>query len=499
MVSLNNSLFTGLSGVRSAQVGLNVTGNNIANVNTPGYARQRPDIIPKGVQYSQNLTYGLGSDVNRIEAMRESLAEKAVTHYEASNSYYDHLSAGLQDLEGLMPEDENVGIRKALGEFFQGMEAATIRPTDTGVRRELLTLAEQLTDEINARDADLANEELRLNQEIDDLVSRVNDLTATIADINRKISSVSKPAEDLIDQRKNAIDELSQLVGVETFQLPNNQVQVNIQGSNQILIGREIRNTLSTQVDPLNNGYYDVNINVGGISTTITSTIQTGEMGAKLQLRDQEISAIRQDLDTLAAGLIIQFNTIHQTGTDLNGNTNLRLFDPDNATVLGATAIGTIDPARYQGVAGTISLSTDLVDPLNPGAGFDPTRLALSATGAVGDNGTGLALANLRDNQNVIDQDLDGDPTNDPTVGYEKFYGGVLTELGRRVKTEYDQALTHEELLNQANIRREEASGVNLDEEAVNLTQYQRAFEASSRFINVVNQLTGEILARLGS
>ena len=499
MVSLNNSLFTGLSGVRTAQVGLNVTGNNIANVNTPGYSRQRADITTKGVQFSQNLTYGTGSDVNRIEALRENLAEQAVTQYEASNSYYDQLSSSLQELEGLMPETDEVGLSKALGELFQGLEAATIRPTDTGVRRELLTLAGQLASEINARDSDLNSEQVRTNQEIEDMVVRVNDLTSTIADINRKISSVSKPAEDLIDQRKNAIDELSKLVGVETFQLTNNQVQVNIKGSNNILVGREIRNTLGVQTDPANNGYYDITVNVGASTTAITNTIQTGEMGAKLQIRDKEIATVRRSLDTLAAGLIIQFNNVHQTGTDLNGNTNLQFFDPGNAVVLGATAVGTIDPDRYQGVAGTISLSSDLIDPLNPGAGFDPNRLALSGTGAVGDNSTGLALAQLRDNQNVIDSDLDGDPTNDSTVSFEKYYGGIVSDLGRRVRTEYDQALTHEELLNQANIRREEASGVNLDEEAVQLTQYQRAFEASSRFINVVNQLTGEILSRLGS
>ena len=497
MVSLNSSLYVGLSGVRSAQVGINVTGNNIANISTEGYSRQRPDTTVKGVFTSEGLTFGTGSDVSRVFGLRDDLAEAAVTQFQASNSYHEELASSLAEAEALMVDGEYTGISKALGDFFSSLERATQRPNDLATRQDLITAGNNISEEINGRYNDLGDEQARINIEIEDLVNKVNDLTLDIQSLNRQISSVAKPAEDLIDQRRMAINELAKLVGVETIELPNNMVQVSIKGSNQILVGREIRNTLGVQTNAANFGFNDVTIDVGGTVTVITGTVETGEVGAKLQMRDVELNDLRRDLDRLAAGLIIQVNTIHDTGTDLNGNTNLRFFDPDNATVLGATAVGTIDPDRYLGVAGTMSLSDDL----RPAAGqpFDPTRIALSATGSVGDNGIALQLANLRDNQDVIDQDLDGDPTNDSPLTYEKFYGGVMAQLGRKVELADTTYITQNELLNQAEIRRDESAGVNLDEEAVQLTEYQRAFEASSRFLSVINQLTGEILTRLGS
>ena len=500
MVGLNSSLYIGLTGVRTAQIGLNTTGNNIGNINTEGYSRQMPVIEVKGNTFSQGLTIGTGSDVDRIMAMRDDFADRAVTRYQGSNAYHDALSQGLSTIEGLMVDAEDSGVGYAIGELFMGLERASVRPTDLATREELLVLAQNAVQELNARDVDLYDKQLRLNLEVEDLVNRVNQLTENIAGLNEQISGLSKPAEDLIDQRKMAIDELAQLVGVETYTLPNNMIQVSIQNSNQILVGREMRNELGVQVNAASpDGFFDVTIDVSGNVSTITPTIVNGTLGAKLQMRDTEIAQTRRQLDQLAAGMVIQFNTIHQTGTDLNGNTNLRFFDPDNTTALGATAVGTIDPDRYQGLAGTISLSTDLIDPLNPTAGFDPSRIALSQTGAVGDNGVGVQLAALRDSMAVIDADLDGDFTNDPPTTFERFYSRIVGDLGQRVRKARSDASTADNLLNQAVLRRNDVSGVNLDEEAANLTQYQRAFEASSRFINIINQLTGEIIQRLGS
>ncbi len=498
MSGLSSSLYIGLSGIRTAQLGLNVAGNNIANVNTPGYSRQRAEIRVKGVATQNGITLGSGSDVRLVEGLRETFANKILAEQEARFAYQGALASGLNNMEALLAESDDSGIGKAMADFFEGLERTALRPSDLGVRRELLALGENLAAEIRNRDSDLTDFQNAANFEVEALVDRVNDLTADIVSINKQINSQSDPAQDLIDQRNQAVSELSKLVGVETFELANNQLQVNIQGSNQILVGRQIRNTLEARINPANNNYYDVALNTNSASTVITASLQTGQLGAKLQLRDSEIPDIRRKLDRLAAGLIVEFNTVHQTGTDLNGNVNLRFFDPDNATVLGATAVGTIDPNRYAGMAGSIQLSNDLVDPLNPAAGFDPSRVALSATGAAGDNGTALQLAALRQSANVIDDDLDGDPTNDDSGSYERFYSGVLSELGRAVRIAGDSLETQEALLEQARERRDGISAVSLDEEAVQLTQFQRAFEASSRFLGIVNQLTAEILNRVG-
>ncbi len=497
MVNLNASLYTGFSGIQSAQTGLNVIGNNIANINTAGYSRQSVLTVERGVSRSNGVVIGSGANVDRVTSARETLTDALVTRQTGRHAYQDQLASGLNEIESLMAESENTGIGSALADFFASLEAATLRPGDLGTRQELLAQADALASEIRGRDGDLFDQQQQVNQDLADLVAQVNEITSRIDSLNRKIAGQVEPAQDLIDQRYAEINRLSELVGVETYPLSNNMIQVNLAGPNTILIGRELRNTLEVEPNAANNGFYDIVVDTKGTETVVTSQVTGGKLGAKLRLRDTEIQGVRDKLDLLAAGLIIQTNAIHQTGTDLNGNTNLQFFDPDNTTVLGATAIGTVDPTRYRGVAGNIRISSDLEDPLNPGV-LDPSRVALSATGSVGDNGIALAMAGLRTSTSLIDLNRDGDPSTDGSVSFEKFHNLTLSDLGRAVRNGNDGLDTQTALLEQANDRREQVSGVNLDEEALNLSQFQRAFEASSRYLSVVNQLTAEILSRLG-
>lgn len=495
MVNLNTSLYTGFSGVQSAQTGLNIIGNNIANVNTEGYSRQSVLTIERGMMRSGSIAQGIGSTVDQVIAARETISDELLTRQMGKHAYQEELAAGLNELEGLLAESDGTGISNALSDFFAAMEAATLRPGDIGTRQELIAQGDALAAEIRSRDSDLFDQQAQTNDDLTDLTNEVNEITARIESINRKIASQVSPAQDLIDQRYMEINKLSELVSVETFQLSNNMVQVNLAGPNVILVGREIRNTLGTTPNVTNNSISDITFTTKGNTSVITSDVTGGKVGAKLRLRDTEIQGMRDKLDDLAAGLIIQFNNVHSAGTDLNGNTNLRFFDPDNATVLGATPVGTIDAARYQGLAGAIRLSTDLEG--SPGV-FDPTRLALSGTGSVGDNSIAIAMANLRTTTSVIDADRDGDATNDNSETFEKFFNTALSETGRTVRNANDALDTQIALLEQAEVRREQISGVSLDEEAVHLSQFQRAFEASSRYLNVINQLTAEILNRLG-
>lgn len=497
MVSLNQSLFTGFTGVQTAQVGLNITGNNIANVNTPGYSRQMPMNIPKGVNTIAGITQGTGADILRIGAARENLANELYTDALGREAYSERFASGMNDIEALLVEAESSGIGFQMSEFFGALEAAVQRPSDIPTRQNVLVKAQNLASEFRGRDGDLFDLQYSTNQDIAELVARVNEITERIDGLNRQISSTAKPPQDLIDDRYNEINELSKLVGVETYEMENNLVQVNIKGTGQILVGREMRNTLETSINAGNSGFYDINLNVKGTFTDITGQMVSGDLAARINLRDGEIPTNRERLDNLAAGLIQQVNAVHTTGTDLNGNAGLNFFDPTN--VLGATPVGTVDADRYNGVASTIEVSADLlINAADPSEGFDPTALAFSLGGAVGDNQVALSLVALRNSTQVVDQDRDGDFTNDSTVTYERYHVDTMARLGGVTRSATLDLQTQQALAEQAEVRRNEISGVSLDEEAVSLTQYQRAFEASSRFLGVINQLTADIINRLG-
>lgn len=495
MGGLNAGLYIGLSGVRTAQFGLNTTGNNIANVNTEGYSRQAPEVLIKGVVTDQGITMGTGSRVSGILGMRDRIADQTLTRQESRYAFQNSLSLDLSHMEGMLNETDFSGIGQTMSEFFSTLEQASLRPDQTALRQEVLATAQRLADEFNERDRDLFEFQTELDLEIEDIVDRINEITAKIDDVNGRIYSTGQPSQDLLDERYRQINELSKYVAVDVFHLDNNRMQINLKNSNNVLIGED-PNPLSVVRNPANDNLFDVTLQTGSTSYNVTNNLDSGELAAKLQVRDQELAEVRRRLDFLAAGVVTEFNAIHTAAYDLNGNTGARLFDPADPSNVGASYL-------YKGAASSISLSDDLlVNAADPSLGYDPEALAFGTTAplpgptpVVGDNTAALAMLDLRNSTTTIDADEDG--TGD-TGTFEDYLGDAVTYLGRRARTEEDKRQSQELILDQARARREEVSKVSLDEEAVSLTQFQRAFEASSRFLSVINQLTADIISRLG-
>ena len=160
--------------------------------------------------------------------------------------------------------------------------------------------------------------------------------------------------------------------------------------------------------------------------------------------------------------------------------TGLNFFEP---FVTGAAG-----PDNNLGAAINMRISTDVLG--------QPQNLGLSGTGSVGDNTVALALAQLRHTAATVDNNGDGIAESGP---FEQFHGVRMTQLGAAIQSS-DTALQGQKLLlDQAQSRRDAVSAVSLDEEALNLSVYQKAFEANSRFMRVMDQLMGEIITSLGS
>lgn len=481
MLGLNGSFFVGLSGIRSANAGLWITGNNIANVNTHGYSRQTADLATKGTLRQGTIVVGTGSEVRTIMAARDRLVNATVVEENTRYHFFEEMAGLLGSVEAYLSDSSDGGINEAYVAFMESLNAANVRPESSAVRREMLATGSFLASEVRNTYRQVLEAGNTINLEIPDVVDEVNRLADEIADLNGEIGSKPDVPQDLIDRRQSAIERLSELVQVEVYELDSNVVQVNLSGSTYLLVGRNRAYDLDVQLNAANFNYYDITLDVGGgVQQIITADLNDGILGAKLRVRDVEIPAVRRSLDNFAAGLIQQFNAIHQTGYALDGvTTGLNFFDP---FVSGAPGLD-----NNLGAAANMRLSTD-VNGL-------PENIALSGTGAVGDNGVGLAMAALRFNPAVIDSDGDNVPD---TGSFEDYHNSMVTGLGALVYTVEQQRYAQGLVVEQAKQRKDEISGVSLDEEAANLTQYQRAFEASSRFLNVIDQLTAEIINSLG-
>jgi len=479
MVSLNSSFYIGLNGVNAARAGLNVTGNNITNVNTEGYTRQSADLATNRDTYSGGLLLGTGVDIRQISAARDRLVEKTLTRQTAQFGYHDELYQRLRQMEGVMDDTETSGISLSLQRFFAGMEEASARPDQLAPRQELLESASSLALEIRTRYRHLDELQSQTNQEIVGTVDHINLLTDQIAALNVEISSQVSDPHNLIDERQRLINELSDLVGVDVFEMENRVVQVNLKNTGYIVVGVSESTHLGVQMDPSNYNYNGVTYPFNGVTTDITNDLNFGRLEAKLQIRDTELPVLKRRLDNLAAGLVQNMNTVHQTGIAMDGvTTGLNFFTPFVSGVPG--------PDNNRGAASSISVSTDVLD--------SPENVALSATGAVGDNQIGNQMAALRQATAVVDSD--GDNAFDSGT-FENYFNETLSGMGSVILSARESQNANEALLRQTESRRSEISSVSLDEEAVKLTQFQRAFQASSKFLSVIDQLTADMINQL--
>jgi flagellar hook-associated protein 1 FlgK len=200
--------------------------------------------------------------------------------------------------------------------------------------------------------------------------------------------------------------------------------------------------------------------------TEITSSIESGKLGGLLDLRDNKIAGYLTALDDLAATVISRVNTQHASGSDLNGDAGGNFFVPFTPATAGSTA----GAARTMAVAIT-----------------DPTHIAAAAsTMGTGNNENAKAIAA------ISEEALFGAST------INEFYSSLVYNIGSDEKSAQDNVSTQTSVLDQLKSQRDSFSGVNLDEEAVNIIKYQKAYQASARFATTLDTLSDEILQLLG-
>jgi len=447
MQALGDALNSALRALQANQVGLAVASNNISNAQTPGYTRQR-EILRSVEGSGGTFSIGGGVEVTGTEAIRDRLIELRLRQEVSSQSQQQMKHEGLSDIEAFFNESDGTGMLPLMSDFFNSFQALSAEPTSPNRRQEVLTNAARLTDFLNSRANSLSDIQTKVDHSLNQDVDQVNTLVDQIADLSQRITEqeVSQPANELRDQRSVLVQKLSEIVDVHELESHGNY-QVTI-GGNRPLVYNGSAKHLTTSTNTA--GFTAI-----GLGTDdITSEINGGRVGARLELRDQNIPQYRGALDQLAYELVQNVNSIHSAAYDLDGNTGNDFF----ASLTGVN-----------GAAQSISLDA--------GVSADPRKIAVSTeTNGMG-NGAAIALGNLMNapvstGGSILDQ-----------------YRGFIYTLGSDTASADQGMKQHEALLNQLENRRQEVSGVSIDEETVKILQFQRSFEASARVVKAVDEL----------
>lgn len=471
------SLEIGKRALVANQRGLEVTSNNVANVNTPGYARQQLLLRPGESIPIGNTTIGIGVLTNGIRQFRDQLIERDVRSYTATKSHYHSDATILQRIEQALGEPGDQTIQTAMQRFFDAASQLAANPSRMANRQLFVARAADLAASFNRTSAAL--EQLRQStfDRAAQNVERINQLLSSLATINRRINatldSSGQPAPSLLDQQNQTLQELSQYLDIAVARDATGSVSVTSSG--MMLVSLETALTVQLQKSPdTTTGGSVLRLIVQNSNGTTIGTLQphTGELASLTQHYNETLNpnatgtnfSIARELNKLAQAFANRANTIVSTGYGLNDT--------------GATP-----PGRALFVAQSGSTITAATISINPALLDDPAAVPTSSMpNTPGNSDTIAAIAALASDGTFLD-----------AMTPEGYYGAILARLAQEGARSNDRLSIATTVLQQVTAERESLSGVNLDEEATNLITYQRAFEAAARVVAV----TSDMLATL--
>lgn len=467
MLGLRAAFVTSLSGLRTSQVALATVSHNIANADTVGYSRQRIEATARDAIRLGAMGYvGQGVDVDNITRADAQFLELQVMRDRTLSGFYNGREETLAIFERLYAEGSTPTVGDALDAFFDAARELSQDPSSFGSRGAFANAVEGVAETFRTLAGDARVVQRGIDDDLSAQIDRVNQLGRKIAEMNARIVAAEvggEQANDFRDQRDLAIRELSELVDVNVLPQRNGTVSVEIAGRYN-LVQEDFAATLETVPDPANAGLLAVEyVGVTGQRVDITRRLDEGTLGGLLDVRDRIIAEQLQQLDQLAFSFAEEVNAIHRAGFGLDGVGGRDLFTPPGG-VADAAANLTVDPAIT-------------ADPLLIAAATDPL-------GVPGDNRNLLALADLQHASFGVLGD----------VGFNRFYAELLHQVGTEAASNRDRATFHAVRAEQTEGLRESVEGVSIDDEMIELTRYQKHFEANSKVINTVEGLLDTLM-----
>lgn len=327
------------SALLALQQALNTTGNNIANVNTPGYSRERVNLTTQTAVQTGIGTIGNGVQVSSIQRLYDDLLATRVNDATASQSqastYYDTAS----QLDSLLGND-STNLSSSLQQFFNSLQTVINDPSSAANRQALISQGQSLTSRFNLFSGQIANMQSNVNGQLNSVVSDINSKASQIADLNQQIASSPDLStggpSDLLDKRSLLLQQLSQDVSVKTVTQDDGSVNVFI-GTGQALVVGSRSQPLSIVSNAYDAQRAEVGYTSGGASTVISDQLTGGAIGGLLQVRSEVLDPAQNALGRIAISLASEFNTQHKLGVDLNGNAGGDFFNVPAPRVLSST------------------------------------------------------------------------------------------------------------------------------------------------------------------
>ena len=350
---MGSSLFNiGLTGLNAAQAGLVTTSHNIANAGTAGYSRQSTVQSTNPAMFTGSGFFGEGTRVDTVKRAYNAFLNNQVLSADTKFNEYDTYSTEISQIDNMLA-DTTVGLSPALQSFFSGVQEVAANPSSIPARQSMISTAQGLASRLNNLSQRLDDVRSGIETQISDTVSTISTYAKDIADINNKImiaqqAGSAQPANDLLDQRDQLVQELNKLVRVSTNVDSDGAMSVFI-GTGQPLVVGANPTTLKALPSTADPSRVDANIITqnGGTIAIPESLLGGGKLGGLLSMRSGALDAAQNQLGLIAVGIGTAVNAQNALGQDLNGNLGGDVFTRPSVGVTryanASTAFPTVD------------------------------------------------------------------------------------------------------------------------------------------------------------
>lgn len=534
----------GVSGLLASQQSLNITSNNIANAETKGYNRQTTYYVPTYTLYPGVGSVGTGVNTSAVERITNGFLTAQLWESQSWQAETDTYASYLNELDQWLGSDSKA-LASGFENFFTAMNGASVDPFSPAARQVVLSESQGLVRQFNTLYDQIETQGQLLGKQLAASTATANSLLTNIAGFNDHLQTLSagnQPANELLDQREQAVLELSGLLGVNVLDQPDGTINIYLKSGQPLLLSDQPNQlTISGQVGSVDG--FELSLSVGQTSLDLVGNIG-GSIGGMLNYQGTVLKQAQNELGRLAIVMSDNINQQLEAGVDANGDPGIALFRdltspaniiyPMTPASTGVNSLQIVDTSQLKAseydfnVDGTgnftiirrsdgaqvdsgnlasvtsplefdgVSLDVDVsavnqsyrLAPARYGARdiavtlSDPLQLAFAEAGkGPGDNSNLQKIIELQSSSVV-------DGSKSLTEAYTQFVGDIAVQTAQ-AKTEADGGIN---LLHQAETAISSFSGVNLDEEAANLLRFQQLYSANAQVISVARSTFDSLL-----
>lgn len=512
---MSTSTFFGLNiaytGLQAAQVGINTTGHNVSNVNTPGYSRQQASVTADDAlrTYASYGTAGSGVIVNNIVQIRDSYYDVKYRNNETNYGYYTTMHNYMTQIEDYLNEYTLKGFSAMYADFFESVSQLHKSPAEESMRNDVINKAMALADYFNTLSTNLQNVQKDANEEIRNKVEKINTISTSIASLNKQINQIEANhgnANDLRDSRNNLLDELSKIINVETSEtaVGNGVTRLSVFINGQLLVDDHTSYKLAVEAkdNPRNAsdaaGMYDITWESGLTFDEYSHTL-SGDLKLLLDVRDGcngEIESYTTDANgnpllernpepinnTTFKGIPHYQSKLNEFVQTFTKAVNDILAGPNAKTISGEQGIPMF-VSRYDGTSINASSVT-----VNPELVKDQSKLATTTDENKGESYNDIIeeLFKLRDAK--IYEGGNG------AYFLETIVGDVAIDASKA--TQFSQNFTN--LRSTVHNQRLSVMGVDQDEEGMDLMRFQEAYKLNAKVMSVMQEIYDRLINGTG-